>query len=65
MSEMNGFPSCARGHASSLASLRTKSSYFADIVATCALLRQLAIVFFGARRIWPNEAAGALYSPVS
>jgi hypothetical protein len=65
MPEMNRFPSRARAHASSLAYLRTKSSCFADIVATCALLRQLAIVFFDTDRIWSNEAARALYSQVS
>jgi hypothetical protein len=65
MPEMNCFPSRARGHASSLAYRRAKSSCFTDTAATCALLRQLAIVFFDARRIWSNEATRALYSLVS
>jgi len=62
---MNRFAPRARGHAGSPANLRTKLLGFSDIVAACALLRQLAIVFSAAGRIWSNEAAGALYSLVS
>jgi hypothetical protein len=51
MPEMNRFPSRACGHAHSSAYLRTETSDCSDIGAACALLRQLAIVFSGERRI--------------
>jgi len=48
-----------------LGSRYCETDRLSDIVAACALLRQLAIVFSAENRIWSNKAASALYSPVS